>query len=288
MTIVVDNKKLVWKTPQTVYGLREGLHTIRVEESDSDGKREDSGYQFEALQAWVYPDAVAPVLLDGLTNRYKKTTRIDSETYQGAKFTVNGVFPAGTIPGDAAIEGAKSWITVFWNGTYRSHAIPPGIASGETYTVEPQSEGIVSISIRSSPPGALVFIDGFPTDKVTPCRVDGLSPGQHRILVSMPGYLPAEEVIRIPEEARTGGSITCTLREYPHGDLLVESTVPDAKIYLYGRYTGEKAPHTFPGMSIGTYEVRVVSENASRTVDDVLVTPGGTTQRTVVLKEERR
>ena len=288
MTIVVDNKKLVWKTPQTVYGLREGLHNIRVEESDSDGKREDSGYQFEALQAWVYPDAVAPVLLDGLTNRYKKTIRIDSETYQGAKFTVNGVFPVGTIPGDAAIEGAKSWITVFWNGTYRSHAIPPGIASGETYTVEPQSEGIVSISIRSSPPGALVFIDGFPTDKVTPCRVDGLSPGQHRILVSMPGYLPAEEVIRIPEEARTGGSITCTLREYPHGDLLVESTVPDAKIYLYGRYTGEKAPHTFPGMSIGTYEVRVVSENASRTVDDVLVTPGGTTQRTVVLKEERR
>jgi hypothetical protein len=288
MTIVVDNKKLVWKTPQIVYGLREGLHNIRVEESDSDGKREDSGYQFEALQAWVYPDAVAPVLLDGLTNRYKKTIRIDSETYQGAKFTVNGVFPAGTIPGDAAIEGAKSWITVFWNGTYRSHAIPSGIATGETYTVEPQNGDVVPISIRSSPEGAAVFADGFPTGKVTPCRVDGLSPGQHRILVSMPGYLPAEEVIRIPEEARTGGSISCTLREYTHGDLLVESTISEAKIYLYGRYTGEKAPHTFPGMSIGTYEVRVVSEDDSRTIDDVLVTPGETTRRMVALKEEHR
>jgi len=288
MAIVIDNKKLVWKTPQVVYGLREGLHTISVEESDPDRNREDSGYRFEALQAWVYPDAVAPVFLDGLTTRIKKTVRIGSETYQGEKFTVNGFFPAGTIPGDAGVEGAKSWITVFWNGTYRSHAIPSGIATGETYTAEPQSEDLVSISIRSSPEGAAVFIDGFPTGKVTPCRVDGLSPGQHRILVSKPGYLPAEEVIGIPEKARTGGSITCTLREYTHGDLLVESTIPDAKIYLYGRYTGEKTPHTFPGMSIGTYEVRVVSEDDSRTIDDVLVTPGETTRRMVALKEEHR
>ena len=288
MTIIIDNKKLVWKTPQVVYGLREGLHTISVEESDPDRNREDSGYRFEALQAWVYPDAVAPVFLDGLTTRIKKTVRIGSETYQGEKFTVNGFFPAGTIPGDAGVEGAKSWITVFWNGTYRSHAIPSGIATGETYTAEPQSEDLVSISIRSSPEGAAVFIDGFPTGKVTPCRVDGLSPGQHRILVSKPGYLPAEEVIGIPEKARTGGSITCTLREYTHGDLLVESTIPDAKIYLYGRYTGEKTPHTFPGMSIGTYEVRVVSEDDSRTIDDVLVTPGETTRRMVALKEEHR
>ncbi|MCE5338843.1 MAG: PEGA domain-containing protein [Methanomicrobiaceae archaeon] len=288
MAIVIDNKKLVWKTPQVVYGLRGGLHTISVEESDPDRNREDSGYRFEALQAWVYPDAVAPVLLDGLTNQIKKTVRIGSETYQGEKFTVNGFFPAGTIPGDAGVEGAKSWITVFWNGTYRSHAIPSGIATGETYTVEPQSEDVVPISIRSSPEGAAVFIDGFPTGKVTPCRVDGLSPGQHRILVSMPGYLPAEEVIRIPEKAKTGGSISCTLRGYTHGDLLVESTIPEAKIYLYGRYTGEKTPHTFPGMSIGTYEVRVVSEDDSRTIEDVLVTPGETTRRMVTLKEEHR
>ena len=285
MTILIDNKKLVWKTPQVVYGLREGLHTIQVEESDPDRTRKDSDYRFEALQAWVYPDTVAPVFLDGLTTQRTKAARISSETYQGEKFTVNGFFPAGTIPGDAGFEGAKSWITVFWNGTYRSHAIPSSIMTGETHTVEPQNEDAVSISIGSSPDGAAVFIDGFPTGKTTPCRVDGLSPGQHRILVSMPGYLPAGDVITIPEGAETGGAITCTLREYVSGDLCVESTVPDAKIYLYGRYTGEKAPHTFTGMSIGTYEVRAVSENDSRTIEDVLVAPGKTTRSVVNLKE---
>jgi len=288
MTIVIDNKKQVWKTPQVVYGLREGLHNILVEESAPDRNREESGYRFETFQAWVYPDAVAPAFLDGLTTQRKKTVRIDSETYQGEKFTVNGFYPAATIPGDAGVKGIKSWITVFWNGTYRSHAIPSGIETAETYTVEPQSEDVVSISIRSGPEGAVVFIDGFATGKVTPCRVEGLSPGQHRILVSMPGYLPAEEVITIPEGSDTGGAITCTLREYTHGNLLVESTVPDAKIYLYGRYTGEKTPHTFAGMNIGTYEVRAVSEDDSRTVEDVLVKPGETTQCMVALMEEYR
>jgi len=198
---------------------------------------------------------------------------------------VNGFFPAGTIPGDAGVEGTKSWVTIFWNGAYISYGIPYAIEEGGTFIVEPREGDNVPVSVDSSPSGAAVFIDGFSTGKVTPCRVDGLSPGQHRILVSKTGYIPAGDVVTIPEGARTGGTITCTLREYVSGDLLVESTVPDAKIYLYGRYTGEKAPHTFTGMSIGTYEVRAVSENASRTVEDVLVTPGETTLCRVVLEE---
>jgi hypothetical protein len=165
---------------------------------------------------------------------------------------------------------------------FLSYAVPSGIGAGGTYQVEPRSGTTVPVSIGSSPEGATVFIDGFSTGKVTPCRVDSLSPGHHRILVSMPGYLPAEEVITIPEGSDTGGAITCTLREYTHGNLLVESTVPDAKIYLYGRYTGEKTPHTFSGMNIGTYEVRAVSENGSATVEDALVRPGETTRRMVV------
>jgi len=163
--------------------------------------------------------------------------------------------------------------------------VPYSIEEGGTFTVEPEEGGTVPVSVDSSPPGAAVFIDGFSTGMVTPCQVDGLSFGQHRIMISKVGYIPAEKVIRIPEGAGTGDTHTFALREYVSGDLLVESTVPDAKIYLYGRYTGEKAPHTFAGMSIGTYEVRAVSENASRTVEDVLVKPGETTLCRVVLEE---
>jgi hypothetical protein len=39
-------------------------------------------------------------------------------------------------------------------------------------------------------------------------------------------------------------------------------------------------------MSIGTYEVRVVTENDSKTIEDVLVSPGETTRCLVTLKED--
>jgi len=285
MRIVVDNEKLVRKTPGVIYGLREGLHTVTVEEGDPDRKTEDTGYRFEAVQVWVYPDTIAPAFLDSLTTARKRTIRIDSNTCRGERFTVNGLFPAGTIPGNAGVESVRSWITVLWNGTYISYGVPYSVEEGGTFTVEPEEGGTVPVSVDSSPPGAAVFIDGFSTGMVTPCQVDGLSFGQHRIMISKVGYIPAEKVIRIPEGAGTGDTHTFALREYVSGDLLVESTVPDAKIYLYGRYTGEKAPHTFSGMSIGTYKVRAVSENASRTVEDVLVTPGETTLCRVVLEE---
>ena len=288
MTIIVDNRRLASQTPRVVYGLREGLHNVMVEKGDQSSNGEESDYRFETVQAWVHPDAVAPVFLDGVTIPGRKKIRVDSEAYRGERFTMNGFYPAATIPADAVIEGAKSWITVSRNGMFLSYAVPSGIGAGETYRIEPRSGDTVSISISSSPAGAQVFVDGFPTAKRTPCRIGGLSSGQHRILVSMPGYLPAEEVIRIPEGAETGGAITCALREYTHGNLLVESMVPDAKIYLYGRYTGEKTPYTFNGMSIGTYEVRAVSDDDSRTVEDVLVKPGETTRCVVALKEEYR
>lgn len=285
MTIVIDNKRQVWQTPHVVYGLREGLHSIGVEETEPGRSGKDSDFHFETVQAWVYPDAITPVRLDGVAIITKKTVKIDSEDYRGAKFTVNGRYPPGTIPGEAVVDGPKSWITVSQNGTYLSYRIPNSLESGQTFIVKPWSGSTVPLRIDSSPRGAAVFIDGFPTGEVTPCRVEGLSPGQHRILVSKPGYIPAEDTITIPEGAETGGAVTCTLREYTNGNLHVESTVRDGRIYLYGRYTGEKTPHTFTGMSIGTYEVRVVTENASKTVMDVLVTPGETARCMVVLKE---
>ena len=84
----------------------------------------------------------------------RKKIRVDSEAYRGERFTMNGFYPAATIPADAVIEGAKSWITVSRNGMFLSYAVPSGIGAGETYRIEPRSTETVTISIRSSPPGA--------------------------------------------------------------------------------------------------------------------------------------
>ena len=281
MTIIVDNKKLSRQTPRVIYGLRE-LHTIRSRRAQRiQGRR--PGYRFETVRPGsTGRDHTRPSRWRGSLKQKDRPGRVGA--YRGERFTLNGIFRAGTIPGEGEIEGGAAWVTVLHEGRYLSYSLPTPVEDGMRFVVEPWTGETVSLSVRSNPPGALVFIDGFPTDERTPCRMDGLSPGRHRILVSMPGYLPAEEVITIPEGSRNGGVITCTLQEYTSGGLLVESNVPDARIYLYGRYTGEKTPHTFTGMSIGTYEVRVVSENDSRTVEDVLVKAGATTRCLVTLE----
>jgi hypothetical protein len=172
MTIVVDNRELDSRTPHVVYGLREGLHSIGVE-AETDG--EESDYRFETSQAWVYPEAVTPVSLDGVAVTGKKTIRVDSEIFRGERFTVNGLFPAGTIPGDAGIEGAKSWVTVFRNGTFLSFTVPNGIEANGTYRIEAQNENTVTVSVGSSPEGAQVFVEGSPPGS-TPRAGWGVSP----------------------------------------------------------------------------------------------------------------
>jgi membrane-associated protease RseP (regulator of RpoE activity) len=53
----------------------------------------------------------------------------------------------------------------------------------------------------------------------------------------------------------------------------VESTSPGAKIYLFGKDTGEKTPFTFCYIPIGSYDVKVVGKDGSKTVEDVVVEP---------------
>ena len=49
---------------------------------------------------------------------------------------------------------------------------------------------------------------------------------------------------------------------------------PDrARVYISGRYTGERTPVTIPYMPIGMYIVKLVGDEESRTYE-VVVTPG--------------
>ncbi|WP_128693136.1 PEGA domain-containing protein [Methanoculleus taiwanensis] len=286
--ITVDNTRIDRNTPFVVYGLREGLHTIALEyESASSIDAADTGVDYGTHRVWVYPDAVTPVRIDGIQNRHLRTITVESSDLAGAAFTVNGAYPAYTLPATVDIDGGGAWITIRENTTYRSITLPDTISDGGRFAAMPGAEETYAVTVVSNPPGALIFVDGYPTGLRTPAVARDLSSGRHTITLSLPGYLPAEGGITIPQGAPAGaaGTIRSSLTEYPCGSLSVNSTPPGAKIYLYGRYTGETTPHTFPGMRIGTYAVKVVGETESRTIENVVVTPGATAGCTVALEE---
>jgi len=75
---------------------------------------------------------------------------------------------------------------------YEDYEVTETIVAGETleryYILQEIPPSTGSIYIKSSPTGARIFIDGHDTGKLTPETITGLSPGEHTIKLTLPGY----------------------------------------------------------------------------------------------------
>jgi hypothetical protein len=187
---------------------------------------------------------------------------------------VNGVYPLRKVPAKAEFPGERPYITLLRNGAYVSEPIGDAVNSGETVVLESRRHWIYSVMIDSVPKGAPIFVDGYPTGFATPWQVN-LSDGPHRIMLARAGYLPVEKQITLPQdgEVRETQELYLPLEEFAAGHLQVQSNPPEAKIYLSGRDTGEKTPHTFAYLPIGSYDLRIVGKTSTKTIEDVVVTP---------------
>jgi hypothetical protein len=133
--------------------------------------------------------------------------------------------------------------------------------------------------VTSVPAGAAISVDGFLTGYATPYVIADVSAGKHLVSVSKPGYIPAEREVTLTDNPGDAcdATVKFTLEPYTWGSLAVSSTPEGARIYLFGRDTGEVTPHTFHYLNIGSYPVKVVGESGSKTIEDVVVSPYATT-----------
>jgi len=99
-----------------------------------------------------------------------------------------------------------------------------------------------------------------------------ISEGRHLIGVSKPGYITGEREVLLMKGSGDA-TVKLTLEPYTWGSLEVSSTPAGARIYLFGRDTGEVTPHTFHYLNIGGYSVKVVGKGGSKTIEDVTVLP---------------
>jgi len=105
--------------------------------------------------------------------------------------------------------------------------------------------------------------------------MDTISEGRDLVSVSKPGYITGEREVLLTDGS---GDATVKLRLEPYtwGSLEVSSDPAGARIYLFGRDTGEVTPHIFHYLNIGSYPVKVVGKNASKTVEDMTILPYAT------------
>jgi hypothetical protein len=276
--IYVDTRKIGATTPDVVYGLREGVHEVKVTRANTD-------FGISTREVWVYPDALTPVSFD-MSPAYPKDISFSTEPFDGDPITFEGRFPSLQLPATGEIDSDASFVTVLHDGKYLSFSLIRLTAYDGICQITPTDHQIGEILVDSHPHGAAIILDGFVTGRHTPYRITNVSDGDHRVLVTMPGYLPDEEIVRLPRDTDGRPSTTIlfdTLQPYPSGGLAVTSTPSGARIYLNGIDSGETTPHTFFSLPIGSRDIRIAGLAGSATVEDVLVTPGGVTPVNVTL-----
>jgi len=266
-TIYIDNKKTSYITPKMICGLKEGVHTVKV-------KLDKMKFGTEKKTVWVDRNCISDVFFDADSTASTTTVTIESARYREKSFTADGRGPVCKIPRKVETAGLNPYVTIMMDGQYLSYRIYPG-SSDSTCTVKPRDYLLCGVQVDSTPVGADVFVDGFRTGLQTPCLVVNVSDGPHRVSVSKQGFLPDDEQVWITDSPYDDAdeSLAFTLKPYTSGSLCVTSDPAGAKIYLNGKNTGEKTPHTFEYMAIGNYEIKVTGNNAYRTEEEFLVLP---------------
>ena len=268
--IYVDGRKVNRKTPDTIYGLKEGLHTIKV-------KKEGTVFSSDKERVWINKNALVRVMFTSANAELTRSITFESDEHAQQPFSINGRYLGDRLPKTVEIRGiGGAYLTLSDGESYRTHRIPTTAQSNDTVKAA-FSDAPCSLLVESTPAGAAISIDGFLTKFSTPYVVRNISEGRHQIGVSKPGHVPAEREVLLM--AGSGdATVKLTLKPYTWGSLEVSSNPAGAKIYLYGRDTGEVTPHTFHYLDIGSYSVKVVGKEGSKTIEDVLVSPYTTTE----------
>lgn len=269
--IVLDGKKLQWRTPQVVSGIKPGVHTVGVTGGWVD-------FPISTEKCLVESGKVTGVVFDQEQHSTRSVT-VTSEVFNKAGVTVDGTRLNLKIPATVTVSDISSFVSVRDDTGYYSFPVSASLDDGAEIELEEPAPATAAVKVISEPAGADISVDGFDTGYATPYTIENVSNGPHVIAVSRPGYLPSEQRILLTDDpgAAEDATLSFVLEDYPDGSLTVTSTSDGAKIYLYGKDTGEVTPHTFRYLRIGTYTVKVISGGESRSRDDVTVLPGGDT-----------
>jgi hypothetical protein len=227
--------------------------------------------------------------VDVMLNEYQKWSE-NADIVPGEETTINAVLQK--MPGSISVksEPADSRICIDGNEVGTTPASINDIESG-THIVELKMDGYEvwsinvevkpdkescltavlqqidgSISIKSEPSNAMILVDGNKVGTTTPAVINDLSPGTHRINISMEGYKIWNESIEI--EAKQLTELTAMLHELT-GTVNVNSTPVGAMILVDGKDAGT-TPETISEIKTGTHliEVRMDGyENWSENID---------------------
>jgi len=124
-----------------------------------------------------------------------------------------------------------------------------------------------------------IFVDGSALCDSSPCRISGLTAGNHQLRASAPGLSSgAEQVVEITagEEAAANIELSPAGPDARAGALRVAAGDKDLTLFVDDRRVG-KLPQTVSGLAIGKHWIKLDAEDGSPPIEKaVSVSPGET------------
>ena len=182
------------ETPCSIAGLPPGNYSLQVVKSG-----------FQPMRTMLQLDAGRSVDQKVTLEPLAQGLFVDSNP-AGADVFINGSKQGGQTPVTLPLAPGKYNLVVRMAG---HDAFSQTVAVGEEgqtkveAELKPKAGHVAWAQVDSTPPGADILVDGIPTGKRTPDRVE-ISPGIHHILLKLDGYRIARNAVQASE----GGTVT--------------------------------------------------------------------------------
>jgi hypothetical protein len=186
----------------------------------------------------------------------------------------------GTTPANLNGISVGSHTLVLKKSGYNDYSTTVTVSSGNTTSI---SASLIttpgSISVRSTPSGASIVLDGV-IKGTTPANLTGISVGKHVLVLKKSGYNDYSTTVTISSGKITSVSATLTVST---ASLIVNSKPSGATIILDGTAKGT-TPANITGLSQGTHTLILKKSGYDDYSTTVTVSSGKTTSITATLK----
>ncbi|HVP94586.1 MAG TPA: PEGA domain-containing protein [Methanoregulaceae archaeon] len=174
-------------------------------------------------------------------------------------------------------------LTGYQNGTAQVMVIAGQTAQvyATLLPVTPPAPTKGSISVYSSPVGALVYLDGVNTGQITNTLLTGITPGSHTVLLNLTGYKNNTVQVTVVAGQTTQVFVTLTPVKPPvptTGAISVNSNPMGAEIFLDGMDTGEETSSLLTEIQPGSHSVLLNLTGYRNSSVQVTVIAGQTAQ----------
>lgn len=275
--IVIDGAPTQIRTPATITSLSPGEHRIAL--TARGYRRWEKAIDFSSVRTLNLDVRLEPTETGSLSVSsipFQSLVFIDDKPIPALTPATIDDLPVGSHNVSIRSEGYEDWA--------QSVIIVQGTATKITASLKALQGKRGSLDIRSSPPGASIFIDGLPTGKTTPDIILNLTIGEHVVELQKSGHKVWKEAVEV-RQGLFANLLTTLERSEPIGvgSVLITTDPEAAEVFLDSVQVRSLTPVYFESITHGAHDLVIERQGYQPWEGKLSVQPGEKTELHITL-----